>query len=413
MLVEFSVQNFKSIKEKQSLSMLADKPHKELRCVHESGFNSVGKLLESAAIYGPNAAGKSNLVEALLFFKLFVANSSKDSQALEKISVNPFKFSSETFLEPTLFEIAFIYAGYLFEYGFSVDASRVYQEWLYATPQSGKKQTAQKWFERSVDTPVQESYIRKELKGAKESWKQNTRENALFLSTAVQNNSEDFLLPFTWITQSLRPYDGENSYKHIALLLDAKPDDKEKVMKFMKGLDVSFDDFYFIESAFSEEDLSNTHDEIRQKFLGKKRRDLYVDYEVGGQRYTLPFSEESRGTKSLFSYSFPILDTLSEGYTLIVDELDRSLHPVAMEGVLSLFQDCKINKNKAQLIFTTHNTHIMNMMDRDQVMLVDKTMEKGTSICSLADYKGFADEAIEKRYLNGRYSALPSIGDLV
>ncbi len=400
MLIEFSVANFRSFKDRQTFSMVADSPHQVERNVLQTGFNAAPNLLETCAIFGPNGSGKSNLIRALDFFSDFVVRSSLDRQRDQPIDeIEPFRFSPSHPNQPSEFEIVFIHSGFLFEYGFSADSKRVYKEYLYATPREGKKQSPQKWFERDVSDP-KNSYVRKELKGPKQSWKNETRENALFLSTAVQRNSEAFGIPFEWMLKYLRVLDTSgvsNSFSKAQLEPNSRY--RDRILKLMRGLDFSFDDLT----------VSPTESKLPKKI--KFLESIYSDPD--GQSYILDFDDESNGTKRLFAFSGPILDVLDNGYTLVVDEMDCAIHPIALRGIVSLFNNPKTNPNNAQLIFSTHNTSLMSILDRDQVVLVDKDPSRSTRIASVSDFDGRAQEAIEKRYLGGRYGALPNIGDLV
>jgi uncharacterized protein len=147
--------------------------------------------------------------------------------------------------------------------------------------------------------------------------------------------------------------------------------------------------------------------------VGEEKDLIYTAHVMdNGERYPLPFSEESNGTRRLFAFSAPILDVLEHGYTLIVDEIHNSLHPLALLGIISLFQNKERNPKGAQLIFTTHDTNAMKHLARDQVWLVDKGKFGDSMFTPLTDFNGKADEHIEKRYLGGRYGALPIIGGL-
>ncbi len=386
MLIEFSVSNFKSYRTQQTLSMAAEKPHKSPRCVLETSFHAIPRVLETASIYGANGSGKSNLIDAMAFCKYFILNSSKDLLPGDRIKVNPFQFSEQTTSQPCEFEIIFIHEGYLFQYGFAVDTKQVHQEWLYATPQNSKKQSAQTWLERGFKKD--EFNIRKEIKGAKEIWKNETRDNALFLSTAVQRNSDSFKIPFEWIRTKFWTVNTLNNIFTIQEF-QSNQEKRDKILKLLKEFDFSFTDLNIVEN--------------------EKQYSLVSKYIFGNKEYTLPFEEESAGTKRLFTFAGPIIDTLEKGNTLIIDEMDLTLHPLAVKGVISLFQNPHTNKHNAQLIFTTHNTTSMSMMDRDQIWLTKKSESGESLLSSIADFEGRADEAVEKRYLSGRYGTLPKI----
>jgi len=422
MLIEFSITNFRSIKEKQTFSMSAVKTaRKSERHLLKTGFSASPQLLEGAAIYGANASGKSNLIKGAHFLKSFVIGSFMDRQQGEDIEeVTPFLFSSKTNKKPSEFEIIFINEGYLFQYGFSLDSKKVHEEWLYATPLNAKKQKAQTWFERNSEN-IEESYIGKEIKGEKEKWKSSTRPNALFLSTAVQWNSEDFKKPFSWIQNNLKiilsPEKVNESFSTRQIVSENK---KDKILKFMQRFDTGIADIVTSEQSMSDDEIKQLESVFTEKMLnviiGTKKKTTHkasASHKMeNGKYYNLDFKEESQGTKRLFSFAGPILDTLDNGYTLIVDELHNSLHPFALRGIVALFADKKINNKKAQLIFTTHDTNIMNFMDRDQIWLVEKKEYGDSILTALTNFKGHAEESIEKRYLGGRYGGLPNIQDI-
>ncbi len=393
MLIEFSVSNFRSIKTKQTFSMAAEKPHKEVRCVLDTGFKAAPSVLECAAIYGPNGSGKSNVILAVEFFQEFVITSSREREPGQPISVIPFLFSKDDKSQPSEFEIVFVHKEYLFQYGFILDKEMIHKEWLYATPQTSARQSAQTWLLRDRLKSKKEWVIRKELKGEKEVWKESTRDEALFLSTAVHLNSQDFGIPFEWIRKKLITMGGQYrlSPDYTESKVRSENEDKAKIVSFMKRFDVSFEDIHIDQNS-----------------------KLFSKYTfIENQEYLLPFEEESEGTKLLFAFSGPILSILENGGIFIVDELERSLHPLAFQGIVDLFQDRHFNKNNAQLIFTSHNTTIMNMMDRDQIWLIDKSEMRASELVSVADFKGRPDEVVEKRYLTGRYAALPRIKDFI
>jgi AAA15 family ATPase/GTPase len=292
----------------------------------------------------------------------------------------------------------------------------VYDEWLYATPKGKQKQKTQAWFERNKKKPINKNVIA----GDKAVWLRATRENALFLSTAVQLNSEDFKKPFDWIRSRLRvlprPETLSPSYTFRQI---HENDKKDFVLRFMKGLDASFDDIVIEEKEFTEHDLpKEMSDEIKQLFFKDtkniKRFEVHTVHKIEeGGHYQLPLNEESAGTKRLLAFAGPILDVFEKGCALVVDEIHNSLHPLALKGIISLFHDKEINNKNAQLIFTTHDTNTMNYLERDQIWLLDKGKFGNTTFTSLSEFQGKADEPIEKRYLGGRYGALPNIEGII
>ena len=196
MLIEFNVTNFRSIKETQTLNMAANNTKGLENNYFDSGVKGIPRLLSSVAMYGANAAGKSNFVEAISFMCDFVLNSSKKLQQGDSIAVTPFKFDNENRTAPSEFEVIFIKDNTRFQYGFSATSDRVISEWLFAYPEG----RSQRWFERSFDfqSNSDDWYFGSKFHGNRQLWKNSTRKNALFLSTAIQLNSEQLNPVFDW-----------------------------------------------------------------------------------------------------------------------------------------------------------------------------------------------------------------------
>lgn len=424
MLVEFSVGNYRSFKGRQTLSMTSSNTEKPSPYSCLTGFNAVPSLVLGTSIHGANASGKSNLIQAMSFCERFIIESSKDKQKGETIEdITPFLFSKETQSQPSEFEIVFIHENFLYQYGFTVDSERVYDEWLYATPKDGERQKIQKWFVRDP-SDILKSYINPNLKGEKEKWKSSTRGNALFLSTAVQWNSEEFSKPFNWIQKcfhtvpSIDAFASRFTAEAIKNETDKHPN-KASVVKFIKSFDTGISDINVVEKDFSEKDIPGDlpefiKTEIIKNNKGKKRYDVYALHEMeeNAALYPLSFDEESEGTKAIFAMAGPILDILENGYTLVVDELHNSLHPHALKHIIDLFHNKNLNKKNAQLIFTGHNTNIMSSMDSEETWFVEKRKYGESILFPLSRFNIRKGEAIEKRYLSGRYKGLPIIEDI-
>jgi hypothetical protein len=420
MLIEFSVSNFRSIKEKVTFSMLAeDSSTKKDESSFKTNFNMAPDLSTLSVIYGPNASGKSNLLMALDFVTSFVLNSHKMQDGDHFEDLKQFKLGKEEALSE--FEVVFIQENFLFQYGFSLDKEKIYDEWLYATELRNTKQKSQTWISRSEG----KIGIPKEKEATKNLWFKSTRSNALILSTAVQLNSEKLRIPFDWFKKRLRVVLTPESYSLTFLNLtfsrNLLEENKNTILKFMQGLDFSFEDLETTEHLFDEGVLENSpfSDELKKKIIeaikkdGGKTQELKSVYRLGKKSYKLGFEEESKGTRALFAMAGPILDVLENGYVLVVDELDTSLHPLALRGVIELFKNPKTNPKHAQLIFTTHDTSVMDLFNREQVWLVEKNNEYMSTLISVNEFQGRTTDIIEKKYLAGRYGALPRIGNLV
>ena len=226
MLIEFSVTNYRSVLTIQRLTLMANTAA-ELQ--EENTFvtpvSSLPRLLRSAVVYGPNAAGKSNLIQAIGFMKRFVLSSAKESQEGERIDVKPFLFKEESSQKPSEFEVLFIQGGIRYQYGFAADSRRVTGEWLFAYPEG----RPQKWFERKFNPETHKDgwYFGPKFTGSRKIWQAATRGNALFLSTAVQLNSEQLKPVFNWFDKKLVVL-GETETIHPGFSIGECEDEEKK-----------------------------------------------------------------------------------------------------------------------------------------------------------------------------------------
>ncbi|SGE36698.1 Predicted ATPase [Mycobacterium tuberculosis] len=420
MLIEFSVENHLSIKKRQTLSLIANKSNELEQNVYSyKGITNLD-LLKSAVVYGANASGKSNLLLAFRTMQDIVISSSS-SQIDKELPVVPFKLSSETIDQPTEFEIIFISEGVRYQYGFSATEHQIIDEWLFAYP----KGRAQKWFLRAWD--VDKSEFSWEfgsfLAGEKQVWQKSTRKNALFLSTAVQLNSEQMKPVFSWFQKKMK-LSGVSGWANTYSAKRCTDEFKSKILDFLKAADIGIDDVVVKKEKFDPDDLpDDMPDDLKKAVISSmKDKEVYeistIHFDNQGKPVNFNLGEESHGTQKLFALSGPWLDALEKGYIVLIDELHDALHPKLVSYLVSLFNSSSINKNGAQLIFTTHETSIMNqnIFRRDQIWFCEKNKESETSIYPLTDYsprKG--RENLEASYLDGRYGALPYIkklGDL-
>jgi len=413
MLIEFSVSNFRSINNRQSLSMLPGKaPEARHRYSHETGIKALPNVLRAAAILGPNGAGKSTLVEALEFMQGFVRNSAREGQEGDEIDVTPFLLGAETSSLESEFEVVFLLGETRYQYGFIVSEARVHAEWLYVVPKTGRMQ---RWFERAYDSNSGsgEWYINGVVKGERETWRRSTRDNALFLSTAVQLNSETLKPVFDWFRTKLRIV---KSSQRLSDSYTAKQcsssDSKSKILNLLGNVDTGITDLEVLEQEMSDDNIpASLPDEIKARLKGTTFYDVKAGRHVPGRGTVyLDLDTESDGTRVLFALAGPWLDVLENGLTLVVDELSNSLHPLAFRHLVSLINSSS-NDSGAQLLFTTHDTTILTgkILHSDQVNLIEKNVKYESEIHPLSDFNVRSDEAMQKGYLGGRYGGLPLI----
>lgn len=415
MLVEFRVTNVRSLKAHQTLSLVASSSaeHRDTHVIHPAA-PATPDLLRAAVIYGPNASGKSNLILALAFMKRFVCESSGKRNPSDITGVTPYAFDPITRDEPSSFEVIAIVDGRRFQYGFVLDQTRVLEEWLIVYA-SSKGQT---WYERRWDeTSHSKHYETKfgpQVRGEKVTWERSTRPNALLLSTAVQLNAES-LMPFhRWFSQVLRIIRvGSDAHRTYTMRQCEDKATHDRVLRFLQSADLN------ITRVSVERDESNEAaypDGMLASLLRTPPNDkVYFHHPVrDGEPVALDLDDESDGTRKLFALAGPLLDVLEHGNVLFVDELDTSLHPAVVRLIIGLFHNPTINAKGAQLVFSTHDTSVLDkdVFRRDQVWFVEADGLGASTVYPLTDFHPRKGENLEKGYLNGRYGALPFIGGL-
>lgn len=427
MLIEFNVTNFKSIKEKQTLSMAAIDKLKDSdeieqidagRRVLTTPNSKLPNLLATAVLYGANASGKSKLIDALAFMEYFVVRSQQHMQSGEPIEVTPFLFDQESAKAPSEFEVLFIHNNVRYQYGFAVTKERVHKEWLLAYP----CEKVQNWFYREYDNDTQK-YTWKfgaKFKGAKKILEYATRDNGLFLAAAVQLNNEQLRPIFEWFQKGLliigQTYNMPDIFTFEQCL--ANEDSKRAVLEMIKCADPSVCDIEVEKIDPTKKEWFNRLPlEKREKLLDKYKvffvpETKFVHMDKQGAPVELDFDDESEGTKNLFSFIAPMREVLEDGKILIIDELNNSLHPLLVRKLIEFFHNPEINKNNAQLIFSTHDASLLDktLFRRDQIWFTEKNQENATTLYSLSDFKVRKEEAIGKGYLQGRYGAIPCFG---
>jgi uncharacterized protein len=418
MLIDFEVGNYLSFKNPVRFSMVAANPIKEF--VEENTFQAGPfHLLKSAAIYGANASGKSNLLRAMGFVRTFVLNSATGTQIGDEIRVTPFKFDVATENVPSHFELCFLIDNLRYRYGFEVSKKSVEKEWLFSAEKQKDKSLFLRWGDQ---IEITEDF--KEGVGLEDK----TRNNALFLSVVAQFNGETATKIFKWF-RGFRDLHGlrDETYERFTASLLQKGESRRQLLNLIRGADVGIEDLF--ENELTNEELPKSEQQDTaiklRRFLQRPPRisSVHGKFEAGVKKgfVNLDFSsEESEGTKKLFHIAGPILDCLDNGYTVCIDELDAKLHPLLTKAIVSLFNSSKANPRNAQLIFATHDTNLLQSANlrRDQIWFVEKDREAATDLYSLAEFKlpdGTKvrnDAGIEKNYIRGRYGAVPFLEEL-
>lgn len=418
MLVKFKVKNYKSFKDEIEFSLESTKlkQHKETNTFEIHNLS----LLKSAVVYGANASGKSNLLNAMKKMKSII-NNSPSIEKQKKYPHEPFLLNINTEKEASMFECTFVQGSNLYRYGFIIEAtSNIKEEWLY---QKKLKKYAQ---EVALFTRLNREFNLGSSFSEAKDIESKTRENALFLPVVAQWNgsiSQEILAWFDKLTiiSNLR----SEEFKHFSFEMLEDEEFRERIVKFIKSADTGITDIKKKKIDFASLNIEN--DELKElpNFLLEKLKEeglstvetMHMQYDNNNmfkqlKSFSLDF--ESDGTQKLLALSAPLIDALLNGEIIVVDELDNSLHTDLVQAIVKLFNCPKSNPNNAQLIFSTHDTNLLNqeLFRRDQIWFVQKDIYGSSELYSLIEYgegKIREDLALEKNYLNGKFGGKPYI----
>ena len=413
MLIEFSVKNFMSFKNKVTLSMEKGNGDENLDNIIYIGNMDI---LKTAAIYGANASGKSNILKALTCAILMVRNSSLIPIGGKWNFIKPFLFDEISKNKPSEFEFIFIVNNIKYKYFFSADINRIYDEVLDAY----YSQKPTNIFTRTNTNNYEFANDKNKL----ESLSTNNTENKLFLATATTWNYDKTKDAYLWFANAIDTYD---SFDRIGDkdLIDYSNENTElkkfslKLLKkadiLIKNITVNYKEIEGTMVDMNISPLNNNEGKFKVKNVNIELEHEVLDDSNNKHTYKLNFTEESSGTKVLFAFAPFLKRAFETTKVIVVDELERSMHPALVEFIVKLFNDKEINKANSQLIFTTHATNLLNLelLRRDQIWFTEKNPENGISdLYPLDSFSVRKDENIQKGYINGRYGAIPFIRDI-
>ena len=413
MLVQFTVENFLSIRDKVYLSL---EPSKDSE--HPENLITKGdyKAVNSVAIYGANASGKSSLFKAITVALIMIRNSN-NVQITDKLPMTPFKFDFESRNKPTSFEFTFIAKdGRKYIYGFSATTEKIVEEYLYCYNTSKPtllfdlNENEKPKFNRAYKVKLEAAY-------------QMNTANKLFLATATTWNVECTKSPFEWLAESIDTFTDVMELGGVAFE-KYRIDENRKYIEFTKNLLKQADINISSIEVDAKEVVGGPALPFQIVVQGKiipPNEGKHYDVEIttghtvvdeNGEKteFSLTLQEESIGTQLLFFYGPLLKDAFEKGKTIVLDEIDKSMHPSLVKFIMNLFRDPDVNKNGAQLIVTTHETGILSldMFRRDQIYFTEKDSKSGvTDLYSLDEFSVRKTENIEKGYLMGRYGAIP------
>lgn len=417
MLLQFNVTNYLSFKNEAIFSLCsnADKSHNESLI----SFNKE-KVLPTVAIYGANAAGKSNLHKALTAAIMLVRESSNLQINQPLLRVTPFLLDDESRNDKTRFDFVYTYNDKKYEYSFVLDRQNVYEECLYEY----KTNKPSLIFERKN---INEYKFTTQTKNELSPLADKNTPNKLFLSTATSWNSELTKNAYMWFADCIDTYDSQNLDPMMYMELEKSrlSNDtslRDFMLKLLKQADINISDFNYEviergEVMFPIEfgDDNNSLQPLKEQKIDTKH---IVDVDGVLKEYIFNYGMESNGTRRLFAYGPAIKNALENGKTISIDEIDNALHPALTKALIEMFNNPKINQKGAQLIFNTHEISLLDLdvFRRDQIYFVEKDNRNGISdLYSLDEFSPRKSENIQKGYLQGRYGAIPALnlGDIV
>jgi uncharacterized protein len=450
MLLQVTIENFLSFRDATTFSMLganSDLSHAEHLAVDAAGKGK--SLLPVAAIYGANAAGKSNLIKAIHFAKDLIVEGTRSRQT---INIPTFKLGDYS-KKPSKFEFVFTHKKSLYSYGFILNSSQILEEWLYGIPADKKREVC--YFNRNTsgqrETTIEYGRILLGKAGKERQFldfvTKGTRPNQLFLTESVERNISSLMPIVNWFSEVLTIISAESHCLGLEMSIQSSEELANLLSRFLKfsgtGIDsigvdeVSLDfDRHFpnmpsdvraeINEKFNDgesDSLLMIRSSLNERYILIKREQdqislmrLKINHlNDSGQIVEFSIEEESEGTQRLINL-IPALFMLkySSEKVILLDEIDRRLHPLLSRRFLEFCLQENTTGDRNQLIFTTHDTNLLDLdlMRRDEIWFVEKSLQGSSSLYSLAEFKIRPDLKVDKGYLNGRFGAIPFFGDV-
>ncbi len=419
MLLGFRAENVRSFRDPVEISLLATalaQPAAVRRVRWRAGGRPIS-VLPAAGVFGANATGKSNLLRAMRDMRLHVLQSFRFGNPTGGIVRRPYLLDPSSRLAPSRFEVDIVLGGVRYEYGFVLDDTRILEEWAYRYPHGRPAQL----FHRRGDAVDLGSVERAKSRVVVEL----LRPNALFLSTAASANHATLLPLYAWFEQNLVLAEADSRPVRQALTaqLMEDPGTRDRVLAFLTAADLGVTGVQQIEPdpvtrermqravriiLGQEEEPDPSAEGLPSASFGVMMTHRGADSDVA-----MNIDDESLGTLVWFGLAGPVLTAIADGTVLLADELDASLHPALVAELVRLFQDPATNPHHAQLIFNSHDAALLgepgvaSPLGRDQVWFVEKSNDGGSRLYGLSDLAPRKEEAIGRRYLAGRYGAVP------
>ncbi|HCC36798.1 MAG TPA: hypothetical protein DEQ14_03850 [Treponema sp.] len=415
MIQEFTIENTFSIKTAQTISFEAADTH--LDDIHYCSIPTEKKLLKLAAIYGPNASGKTNIINALNFYFQFVLYSFSSLSPNERTGFIPFMFDASTQKMPGRFELKFYIENIKYEYAISLDKQYVHTETLFSSPKGQRKLLYERKFTEKGNAPYEWKWG-DNLTGDKKKIAESTRGNTTFLNTAAQFAHPELSKIHKWMTSIYFPPIYPLPQGLARYTIDCIEENKKMKSNIINFL--AHSDFGHINDIVIEE--QELPDSFVNRLSQKAKAELqnpqgkYTTKSVSflhsyEKSYGLPLELESRGTQRFFELAGPLFELLESSKLLCIDELESSLHQELTEFFLKTFLE---NSTCSQMLFTTHNLDLLDseLLTDDGVWFAEKAEDGGSEYSSIIEYKGIRKKVSRKKlYKAGKFGAIPIVSD--
>lgn len=425
MLLRFRVRNHRSLRDETELSLVSSR----LRGSQPVDGGWLDSTVRVAGVYGPNASGKSNLLDAISFASAAIRSSATRWGDRSRFPYYPFRLDDESRRTPSSYEFDFVLEGVRHVYGFESTAEGIQSEWLYNYPFGRRRRL----FTRSGPEWESLSFSR-ELPGENLRTARLTRPLALFLSVAANSNHPQLGLVHHELTGHLKharfsDADRESRLRWVRDLLET-PENLLQAQAILRFADVGIDEVRLHEKELDETFVEifkrlnagadgEDDDEAREARMRAALEEMKKSLRFGhgsrlGQSVFFEPEDESSGTLAWLSLGVPALQSLQQGDVFLVDELDASLHPRLSSALINMFKDSEINQTGAQLVFTSHDASLIgkyahSALSEDEIWFCEKGADGHTDLYSLAEFRTRREDNFERRYLQGRYGAIPVV----
>lgn len=393
MLLQFKFKNHKCFYDETILDLVATREIQNINSIININGNKILPIIE---LHGSNASGKTSLLEAMFFMFDMIKNSSKIDISQDLITF-PFAFSNNT--ENSEYEISIVLDGYEYRYGFSMNCHRIEEEWLYKRKFSSSSTIEKIVFERDKESiNFGKAYFK--YKKMWELFSKNINTNKLLVLSNVAIKEDNGLF------RNIYNYISKFIFKSSSVL------NEQISIDILSGNNLLYDKFQKIINDFDPCLLGIKIEKVNSDILTNayKISGIHKNIDDDKKQVLIPLQRESDGTIKMFSIMPAIIKNLEYGGLLCIDELDVKLHPLLFRKIVNMYKDKSINKNNAQLVYTSHSTFLLNSDDlrRDEIYLVEKDLNGKSSIYSLSLFKNLrVDSDYEKKYFTGQFGAIP------